>query len=218
MCGRFVVCYTEEDLSNTFNIVNHIDIHSNYNVTPLSDIPVIIESLANEGYKADFMQWGLIPYWSKDESIANKLINARAETISTKPSFKRSFQKRRCVIPASGFYEWHTKTKQPFYIKPNTGLLSFAGIWDEWRAHSGHIVKSCAIIITVPNDVLQNIHNRMPVILSDEDVKTWFDPNAQLGSLNNLLKPYGKEELNCSEVSKRVNSPSNNDPSLIESL
>src|SRR5687767_4424477 len=116
MCGRFTISYSEKDLKSVYNISNHIIIEPNYNVTPLAKIPVIIKN--NEGLELKWMQWGLIPSWSKDPSIASKMINARAETIDIKPSFKKCFLTKRCIIPTSGFYEWHTQTKQPYYIKP----------------------------------------------------------------------------------------------------
>lgn len=114
----------------------------------------------------------LIPHQSKDESIATKLINARAETIIEKLSFKKSFQRNRCIIPVLGFYEWHPKTRQPFYIKSKSGLISFAGLWNEWKSPSEHIVKTCTIVTTEPNEMIKDIHNRIPVNLSPSNVKT----------------------------------------------
>ncbi|MDF2964728.1 MAG: hypothetical protein K0Q51_116 [Rickettsiaceae bacterium] len=217
MCGRFTVTLSDIALETEYGITNNVELKPNYNVTPLSNIPVIIKDEKND-FKLQFMHWGLIPHWSKDISISHKLINARAETLQEKPSFKKSFQSKRCIIPASGFYEWKKETKQPYYIKPKEGFFSFAGLWDQWKSSEGQIINSCTIITTEANDALKNIHHRMPVIISREDRNIWFDSNAGRDELKTLLHPYTETNIECIEVSKRVNSPSNNDASLINPL
>ena len=218
MCGRFTVSFSEKDLKNLYNISSHIIIEPNYNVTPLSNIPVIIRNNESEQLELELMQWGLIPSWSKDPSLASKMINARAETIDTKPSFKKCFLTKRCIIPITGFYEWHTTTKQPYYIKPKEGLFLLAGIWEEWKDPLGRSIQSCTIITTDANFSLKDIHNRRPVIVEDKELDIWFNPFTDQNKLKQLLKPFYNERLEYSEVSKRVNTPSNNDASLIELL
>jgi len=165
-----------------------------------------------------FCRWGLIPFWAKDEKIGNKLINTRSETISEKPSFKYAFQKRRCLIPANGFYEWRKCDKQPFYISlKDRDLFSFAGIWEIWKSPAGKLIYSCSIITTSANEILKGIHHRMPVILSKENEATWLTNNGS-NSLRDLLVPYPENELQLHPISKAVNTVVNNYPELIEAV
>jgi putative SOS response-associated peptidase YedK len=217
MCGRFAITISGDEIRNYYNTENTIEFKPNYNITPLSNIPVI-RGDDKIKLKIELMQWGLVPYWSNDPAIGNKLINARAETIQEKPSFKKSFQSKRCIIPASGFYEWQDNTKQPFYIKPQNEILSFAGIWDEWKSPIGSVLRSCTIITTEANQKLHDIHHRMPVILDQQGINLWLDFKTALSDLLNLLHPYTYEEFEYFKVDRRVNSPANNDKGLIKKL
>jgi putative SOS response-associated peptidase YedK len=166
-----------------------------------------------------FYRWGLIPFWAKDKSIGNKLINAKAETIAEKPSFKNSLKRKRCLVLGDGFYEWKTinkKEKVPYRITlQDHGLFAMAGIWDTWKDEDGRLINSFAIITTTPNKLMENIHTRMPVILEQKAEKLWLgedDPALLLS----FLKPYPEMEMTAFPVSKLVNSPFNDSEELVK--
>jgi putative SOS response-associated peptidase YedK len=168
-----------------------------------------------------FYRWGLIPFWAKDKSIGNKLINAKAETIDQKASFKNSFKRKRCLVLSDGFYEWKkigSKEKIPYRIVMNDGTpFAMAGIWDSWKDESGKITDSFAIITTEPNELMKNIHTRMPVILEPGKEREWLDEqNPEI--LKALLKPIDSELLTAYKVSKSVNSPANDSPEVVMKL
>ena len=167
-----------------------------------------------------FLRWGLIPSWAKEEAIGNRMINARAETIAEKPSFKRALQKRRCLVIADGFYEWKAegKKKTPMFIALRSRApFGFAGLWEIWKAPSGEAIHSCTIITTTPNKLMESIHNRMPVILPREAETAWLDRTVDdPQKLLPLLVPYPDKEMTAYEVSLLVNSPRNDVPACIE--
>ena len=214
MCGRFALYSSFQAIKDYADILAQLEeLEANYNVAPGQNIPVIIKK--DDGNHLEFCKWGLIPFWAKDPKIGYKMINTRAETINEKPSYKYAFQKRRCLIPVNGFYEWRKKDKQPFYIHlKKRELFTFAGIWENWRSPEGEFVQSCSIITTPANDTLENIHNRMPVILPQNSESTWL-ANEDPGKLIELLKPYPRSDIIYHEVSKEVNSVRNNSPELI---
>jgi putative SOS response-associated peptidase YedK len=189
---------------------SEITIEPRYNIAPTQNIAVIIQ---DKGRKLTTFRWGLIPSWVKDPAIGNNLINARSETLLEKPSFKNAFKKRRCLIIADGFFEWKKsgQEKIPMYIHLKTEKpFAFAGIWETWKSPDGKAVHSCAIITTVPNELMLAIHNRMPVILAKKDEATWIDiPNPAENNLIDLLKPYPAEAMTAYQVSKIVNSSHN---------
>ena len=162
--------------------------------------------------------WGLIPSWAKDPAIGNKMINARAETVSEKPSFRSAFKKRRCLILADGFYEWQKTDdgKQPYHIKmEDDSPFAFAGLWEAWDKY-GEEIRSGTIITTDANDLMNEIHHRMPVILHPEDYGLWLDPDFdEKEALTSLLKPYPSDAMEAYPVSRRVNKPANNEPSVL---
>lgn len=168
------------------------------------------------------LRWGLIPSWAKDPRIGNQCINAKAETVAEKPSFRSAFKKRRCLVIATGFYEWQVQAhaKQPMWI----GLKSrrpfaFAGLWEQWQPPDGAVIESCTIITTTPNDLMAPIHNRMPVILAPPSYDQWLDPAFQhIEPLNALLRPYPSEELTVCPVSTLVNNPRQDTPECLEPL
>jgi putative SOS response-associated peptidase YedK len=183
-----------------------------YNIAPTQDVPVIV-ARGGERKVATF-KWGLIPSWSKD---AKGFINARAETLLEKPSFTESFQSRRCLIPADGFYEWKRqgKSKQPYFFQmKDEAPFAFAGIWDRWRG-SGIPITSCAIITTSPNELLATIHDRMPVILDDEAQERWLGSDARSAELQKLLVPFPESRMKSFTVSSRVNGASADDAELV---
>jgi putative SOS response-associated peptidase YedK len=189
-----------------------------YNVAPSQAIAAV----TNQQTKIDYVRWGLVPSWAKDLAIGNKMINARAETLATKPAFARLLKRHRCLIPADGFYEWRKnadgKTKTPMYIRMTGGRpFAFAGLWDTWRDAEGQTVPSCTIITTTPNDLMRSIHDRMPVILKESDYQRWLAPEeTPAASLTHLLAPYPAAEMEAYPVSKSVNNPRVDAPELVE--
>ncbi|MHB8126530.1 MAG: SOS response-associated peptidase [Desulfitobacteriaceae bacterium] len=215
MCGRFT--FTEfEGIEERFHI-EPTALKPNYNVAPTQDVPVII----NDGFNHLAMfKWGLIPHWSKDSSMGYKMINARAETVDEKPSFKACLQRKRCLIVADGFYEWKREgsVKKPYRITlKNKELFGFAGLWDTWESPLCGAINSCTVITTLPNEIMTGIHDRMPVILSRELEQIWLDRSIMDSSyLKSLLVPYPSELMAAYEVSMLVNSPKNNVPECLE--
>ncbi|KJS11405.1 MAG: hypothetical protein VR67_14005 [Peptococcaceae bacterium BRH_c8a] len=217
MCGRFIMTVDFEMIKAAFRLRAELyDLQPRYNIAPGQDIPVITNTPG--GREISPMRWGLIPHWAKDTKIGYKMINARAETVGEKPAFKGAFRRRRCLIPASGFYEWKKegKVKQPMLITlPGEKVFALAGIWEHWLAPDGSMVYSCSIITTKPNKYLEGIHNRMPVILAGEqEYEPWLSLDDPL-FLQHLLRPY-EGDMSVYPVTTRVNSPLDDDPGLIE--
>lgn len=191
-----------------------------YNIAPTQIVASVIE-LQGKRLLTGF-RWGLVPAWSKDPAIGNRMINARAETILDKPSFKPLLTRKRCLIPADGFYEWKASAggKQPFHIRrKDGGLFAFAGLWEEWKSPDGSPLQTCTIITVEPNELMAPIHNRMPAILEREDEKVWLDAasnSKDVFALVSLLRPHSPEKFEAFPVSRAVNSPSSDLPSLIE--
>lgn len=219
MCGRFTLTVDPAELQEGFN--NYIfptQFAPRYNIAPTQPVLAIPNDAKN---KADFFLWGLIPSWSKDPAIANKLINARGETLAEKPSFRSGYKYKRCLIPADGFYEWHvtpgTKTKVPQFIHmKDRKPFAFAGLWDEWQSPDGGALRTCTIITITPNKLMESIHNRMPVILHQKDYAEWLDPAPRApDSLQHLIKPFPAEAMSTYPVSTLVNSPGNDRADLL---
>jgi putative SOS response-associated peptidase YedK len=219
MCGRFTLTSEISALQETFPWLNiPPEIAPRYNIAPTQAVAVV----ANDGKnQLDFYNWGLIPSWAKDPEIGNRMINARAETLAEKPSFKAAFRRRRCLILADGFYEWQkqesSKAKIPMYIRlASHEPFAFAGLWELWNSKDGSQILSCTIITTEPNELMQSIHNRMPVILPAEAYPTWLESGElSLEGLTPLLKPYPAEQMVAYPVSTLVNSPANDLPQVI---
>ena len=220
MCGRYNLVTDARAFIDAFQVVNEIPWQPRYNIAPSQEVPAI--RLEPEGRKAVLLRWGLIPHWAKDEKFAYHTINARAETVDRKPAFREAFRKRRCLIPATGFYEWQKvgKYKQPWNIRvKERELFAFAGLWEHWKGPGGRTIESCTILVTVAHEALKRIHDRMPVILDPRDYDTWLDPELDdAGRLKALLRPWPAEDMECWPVSRRVGNPANDDPGLIESL
>lgn len=217
MCGRYGLI-PSRNFFTRFKIKDqNLLLKTRYNVTPQELMPVITKAQNN---RLELMKWGLIPYWVEDQTIGYKLINAWAEPVAEKPSFKRSFLSRRCLVPASGFYEWQKTDsgKLPYYMYlKNKDLFSFAGLFDLWRDPSGKEVKTYTIITTIPNKLLEPIHSRMPVILKEENEDDWLSQGQQdLNKLQNFLKPYSEGEMEAYPVSTLVNKPNNDSEELIK--
>lgn len=217
MCGRFVQFTLFPLLKQEFNLKSsEAALHPSWNVAPTQDVAVIVNENGNRLLTA---RWGLIPVWSKDASIGSRMINARAETLADKSSFKGPFKKHRCLIPADGFYEWKKgeKGKTPVYVTMNNGRpFGFAGLYSDWKSPEGAGIRTCTIVTTQPNALLAPIHNRMPAIIRPDDREAWLDPdNQDPKALSKLLSPYPAEEMDAWEVSKKVNAPANNSPENI---
>ena len=186
-----------------------------YNIAPTQDVPVIVERGASR--ELALFQWGLIPSWSKEPK---GFINARAETLEEKPSFSESFQRRRCLIPADGFYEWERngKHRQPYFFQmKDEAVFAFAGIWDKWQ-RDGVSITSCAIITTTPNKLLATIHDRMPVVLTAETQESWLCENVKPEELKRLLVPFPGSEMKSFPVSSQVNQPQVDEAQLVEPI
>lgn len=215
MCGRYTIGDVRR-LSERFDTSNKIeDIKPSYNVAPSQTNPVIDRKSPNQ---VEMMKWGLIPSWAKDPKIGYKMINARAESVKDKPSFRKPFRDQRCLVPASGFYEWlkTEKEKIPHYIHlKGKELFAFAGLYEIWKDENGNEVKSYTVITTEPNEVMKKIHNRMPVILKEEDEDKWLRNDTDETVLVELLKPYPDEDMEAYPVSRDVNNPRNNSEDLI---
>ena len=222
MCGRFARSTKKEDMQNRFGFDDPLNVllEPRYNISPTQFHPVVILEADRRVLK--MMKWGLVPFWAKEASIGYKMINARAEGIEDKSSFKNPFRKRRCLVLADGFYEWKkvdAKTKVPYFIKLKSGEpFAFAGLWDRWDKREEPL-ETFTIITTDNNELMAPIHNRMPVILHEKDEGAWLDPELKdPEKLLPLLKPYPSEEMVLYEVSTVVNSPKNDVPECINQI
>lgn len=220
MCGRYALITPEEALTAAFDLLNSIAWRARYNIAPTQNAPVIRVSKSQGGRVAEPARWGLVPFWADDESIGNRMINARSETAATKPAYRAAMKKRRCLVPASGFYEWQKKPrgKQPVYIHPDSDApIAFAGLYERWTSPDGSELQTYTILTTDAGKRVKHIHNRMPVILDPQRYDHWLDPDIEdADRLADLLKPNDLDGWELRDVSRRVNSPKNDDPSLIE--
>ncbi len=215
MCGRFQLSVKGKHISERFNIEVFDEMYKpGFNCAPGQKLPIITNTVPHQ---LSFFSWGLLPFWAKDSKIANKLINARAETIDEKPAFKAAFASRRCLIPANGFYEWKKdKQKTPYRIfLKGEQLFAMAGLWEAWKDASGLVLHTFSIITTSPNALMKTIHNRMPVILKPEDEDLWLSP-AKPEVLRSLLQSYEAEQMEAYPIGNLVNSPKNNSASIVD--
>jgi putative SOS response-associated peptidase YedK len=219
MCGRFTLFEADTVLCKEFGVSGIPPLPPRYNIAPSQPVAAVRAASAGAGRELALLRWGLIPSWSKDATIGNRLINARAETVGEKPSFRNAFRRHRCLIPANGFYEWRRQErgKQPYFVRMRDGrLFAFAGLWDRWENPDKGVLETCAILTTSANAVLAPIHDRMPVILHPETYERWLDPAVRdPESLTPLLVPFPPEEMLSFPVSPRVNPPTNDDAGCI---
>ena len=224
MCGRYSLTKTPKDELGRVGITDAPEISPRYNIAPGQHITAVVnDPERNERPALRALEWGLIPPWTKDLQSAKRIINARSETMDSKPSFKAAARHRRCLIPADGFYEWKTvgrEAKQPYYFHLKDRRIFFlAGLWELWDGPNGEAIDSCTIVTTSPNAAVKPIHSRMPVILEHERAVKWMDPRIQRVSLlAELLQPCPESEMLCFPVSPRVNSAVHDDPSCIDPL
>jgi putative SOS response-associated peptidase YedK len=199
MCGRFVLISDLKDIQDNFNVQDVLCEHQpNWNIAPAQLVPVVI--CHNGSNQLVCYRWGLIPSWSKDPSIAGMLINARAETVDQKPSFRDAFKKKRCLIVADGFYEWKNEAngKEPLYFYLKSGRpFGFAGLYETWKSPDKKKINTCVIITTSANELIKPFHDRLPVILSKDKERVWLDSDvADVSALLSILKPYPPDEMN----------------------
>ena len=217
MCGRFSIFADPERLAERFDAsLPDQELAPRYNAAPTQDLPVLL----NEDDRViQLLRWGLVPFWAKDPSIGNRMINARAETLAEKPSYRTALKKRRCLVLADGFYEW-AKTgngKQPVRIALKSGdPFAFAGLWETWKDPDGRLLRTFTIVTTTPNELVAPIHNRMPAVLLPEHEAIWLDNAADQAIWLDLLRPYPAELMTAYPISTRVNSPANDDPAIVE--
>ena len=216
MCGRYTQTHSGADLAAAFQLTTEPAPPPRYNIAPSQPVSAII---ADREYR--IFQWGLVPSWAKDYKIGYRLINARSETAAEKPSFRAAFQRRRCLIPADGFYEWQrtasNKKKQPFYIHLRARpMFAFAGLWEQWEGGDGSYLETCTILTTEPNELMKPIHNRMPVIIPEAEYDRWL--TAVPRQVQGLMRPYDADAMEAYPVSTLVNSPRNESADCIVPL
>ena len=224
MCGRFTQAARPEDLARLFNLpITAIPPYRpRYNLAPTQPALVLRRHPHTGAKELTFLIWGLIPSWAKDPRMGARLINARAETVAQKPAFRAAFRRRRCLVPADGFYEWRQagRQKQPYYITRKDGRpMAIAGLWEHWQSPDGSEIESFTLITTEPNELVRPIHDRMPAILPEATFEIWLAADTPVDTLQQLLQtPYPADLLQARPVSTAVNSPANDDPSLIQPL
>lgn len=237
MCGRFTLILKPEEVQNELHLGKvPEEVHPRFNIAPSQPIAVVTDPQTRD---VQLFRWGLIPFWAKDPGIGNRMINARSETLAEKPAFKTALARRRCLILADGFYEWHHPEKQgltgpgsegksrgktagrsiPYLFRLASGKpFAFAGLWDTWKSPEGEIISSCTIITTAANEHLSRFHDRMPVILDQDNLWKWLNPQASIPEVTSLLAPYPSDQITSHPVTPKVNSPAFDDPECIQPL
>jgi putative SOS response-associated peptidase YedK len=221
MCGRFTLRSPGEAVAEAFALPEAPDLLPRFNIAPGESVAVVRQKPQAERRELTYLRWGLVPAWADDPSIGDRLANARSETAATKPSFRRAFQSRRCLVVADGFYEWQRTTgrKQPYFV----GLRSdrpfgLAGLWERWEK-GGEPVESCTVLTTGANELMRPIHGRMPVIIPPDQYGLWLDPGCHdTAKLAKLLLPYPSTPMLAYRVSTVVNNPKNDVPQCVEAL
>jgi putative SOS response-associated peptidase YedK len=220
MCGRYALHAHPDVIALQFGLSAPPGFKPAYNIAPTSDVLIVREDTGT-GRRADLYRWGLIPGWAKDPAIGNKLVNARGETVAEKPSFRSALRRWRCLVPASGFYEWQAVAgkKQPYYIRPKAdALFGLAGITELWNGPDGPLHTVC-LITTEPNELMRGIHDRMPVIVAREDYGAWLDPgNQDAARLKRFICSFPAAQMEVYPVSKAVSNARNEGKELIEPL
>jgi putative SOS response-associated peptidase YedK len=220
MCGRFALVTEKHILELLFQLEIREDFQPRFNIAPSQKVMACRLSPLQGNRELASFRWGLVPYWCADESMGSRMINARSETVTEKPSFKYAFNKRRLLIPASGFFEWKKEggVSQPYYIyRKDEKIFSMAGLWERWEKGKTPL-ETCTILTTNPNSLVAPYHDRMPVIIDPRHYEVWLDPAAETETLKALLAPAPAEELAVRPVSRLVNSPANDSPELINPL
>jgi putative SOS response-associated peptidase YedK len=219
MCGRYALTRNAEVLVRLFGLRATPQSEPRYNIAPTQDALVVRVGKDGER-KAEPLHWGLVPFWADDPSIGNRMINARAESAADKPAYRAAFRKRRCLVPADAFYEWKKlgKGKQPYAIRRNDDQpMALAGLWEYWQGKEGEELRSFTILTTDPNELVKPLHNRMPVVIDPKDFDLWLDPQVDdPKKLKPLIRPADASRMEAYPVSRRVNSPGNDDARCLE--
>ncbi len=225
MCGRFAQASDPAAIADLFDLPPESvpSFRPRYNLAPTQPALVLRRHPISGNKELTFLIWGLIPSWADDPSIGARLINARAETLAQKPAFRAAFRRRRCLVPADGFYEWKQlggRKKQPYFIARKDGKpMALAGLWEHWQGPDGSEIETFTLITTEPNDLVKRFHHRMPAVLPKDAFELWLHPQTDMKTLQTLLStPYPAAWLTAWPVSPRVNHPANDDPSLIAPL
>lgn len=217
MCARYSIGFTEKQVRDLFNLEPE-GLEVRYNVAPTQDVPGVVMEAGTHKKHLEHFRWGLVPSWAKDLKIGQKLINARSETIFERPSFRDAARHRRCLIPAAGFYEWRAEKgkKQPYFFRLRDGeLMAFAGLWESKRIETGKL-RTCSIVTTVPNDLVQPFHDRMPAVVRKEDFDRWLDPEIQVSEeLLPILVPFPSDQMECFAVNPEVNKVATEGPECV---
>src|SRR5579872_6536332 len=207
MCGRYTLRVSPAELAEIFAVFNSVEWSPRYNIAPTQMVPTVRAARDGSGRELALVKWGLVPSWADDPKIGSGMINARAETVATKPAFRSALRKKRCLVPVDGFYEWQAvpgqKTKQPFLISvTDQPVFAFAGLWEHWTSPEGQGLDSCTIITTEANELMKAVHDRMPVILDRQDYDRWLDPgDTDAQHVLPLLKPFPSERMQLFPVS-----------------
>ncbi len=218
MCGRFTLSASGEELASQFELAEPIELAPRFNIAPTQDVASVVADAAGRRSLSS-QRWGLIPFWARDPSIGARMINARSETVSDKKAFREPFLRRRCIVPADGFFEWSKggAARGPHWIHPaGGGVMGFAGLWDRWKTQDGVGVESCAVLTTDANEAVRPIHDRMPVILARERYSDWLDAGAEAEELKALLAPCPDDWLKRTPVGPRVNDVRHDDRSCLD--
>ena len=219
MCGRYMLTTPVDALRQLFLFTQRPNLPPRYNIAPTQDVPIVRRTRDGAGRELIMVRWGLVPYWAADPKIGNRLINARGESVARTAAFREAYQRRRCLVPADGFFEWQKSgsARVPLLVRRrDQAPFAFAGLWERCPQPGGAVLRSCTIITCPPNELVAPVHDRMPVILAPEDYARWLDPAQADG--RTLLKPYPAAELEAFAVSPRVNSPQHDDPECIAPL
>ena len=222
MCGRFTLFDSSDSLAERFGLGEVTSLSPRYNIAPSQAVAVVRIPAEGADRELALLRWGLVPSWAKDPSVGSRMINARAETAPEKPAFRAAIRRRRCLVPADGFYEWKHAggRKQPYYVRMRDGgTFAFAGIWEIWKGEGGDPIESCALLTTGPNELLEPIHDRMPVIIPPGGYDLWLSPMVHDPSaLTPFFAPYPAGGMTAYPVRTLVNNPKMDEPVLIEPL
>jgi putative SOS response-associated peptidase YedK len=220
MCGRFVLMTQGKSLASHFRLAEEPELEPRYNIAPTQLVPVIRNNPDSSSRELKLFRWGLVPFWAKDASIGARLINARSESAPEKPAFRTPFKNRRCLVPADGFYEWQRtgRLKQPYFFHmADRRVFAFAGLWDRWMGPDDRTIESVTLLTAEANELVERAHDRMPVILAEQDYDLWLDTTVKKPELlKPLLRAYPAGEMHGYPVSSRVNKPDSTGPDLIE--
>ena len=216
MCSRYFLDADGHIIAYTFRVPPSDAVRKRFNIAPTQEAPVIRRTKEGDGRELAMLRWGLVPFWAKNLAAGNKMINARCEGVEEKPAFRQALQKRRCIVPATGFYEWMGAPgrKQPYAVTfPDHPVFGFAGLWERWQPDAGEPIDTFTIITTDANQTVARIHDRMPVIIPPEQVETWL--NGDVEEARKLLKPY-EGETTTRAVNRRVSSPNTEGPECLD--